>query len=187
MIMTYKSPDCANDSTNLHEFELSQLTCLHLSEDEYSKWDEYDNDMKKLFSVTEIWDNGRCSVYHLMQNLVWTDTEHNTKIYACDDCTKSLKKHQIPSVSIAAGYDFGCTWIYGLPELTLAEKALIGLVRVHADILKLSAPFNLNDDTRHNALKGHVFATRHDGPIQAATVLPRLNANDMVYYKTKLN
>ena len=119
-------------------------------------------------------------MYHLRPNLVWTDTEHNTKIYASDDCTKSLKK-QIPSVSIAAGYDFGCTWNYGLPELTLAEKALIGLVRVHADILKLSAPFNLNDDTRHSALKGHVFATRHDGPIQAATVLPRLNANDMVF------
>ena len=54
MIMTDKSPDCANENTNLHEFELSQLTCLHLSEDEYSKWDEYDNDLKKLFSVMSL-------------------------------------------------------------------------------------------------------------------------------------
>jgi hypothetical protein len=174
-IMTDRSRD-----SQRHEFFLEELTVLELEEEDIVKWRNSEEDIQKLRSVFRLGSGLDEKFYNVLPNAVFQDWNNKYKIHACDTCFYSLRSRQRPKLSIRNGYDFGCVSNTSLPELSLAEKALIGLNRVYGDIVKLRPAQNLSDETRLTALKGHVITIPHKGAQMACTELPRMRADDVV-------
>ena len=73
--------------------------------------------------------------YHLHPEFV-NDREQAT---VCNDCLASLKKNEIPKLSIANGIDFGDYNRIGLTKPNTFKLSIIGIVTAYFKIIKLTS------------------------------------------------
>lgn len=123
------------------------------------------------------------SYYHLNSDLTFVAGDGRIMCRLCTMCDGQLKENAKlqdqaqsipPSMSIAAGCDFGRPSALNLPELSLLEVQLIACYRVFANLVKLIAPYGLDKSSRQTAFQGHTIVFPHDGPAVCAKKLPNM-------------
>ena len=97
--------------------------------------------------------------YHLHPEFV-NDREQAT---VCNDCLASLKKNEIPKLSIANGIDFGDYNRIGLTKPNTFELSIIGIVTAYFNIIKLTSNKGRSDYTNVKFL-GHLICFKTTAP-----------------------
>jgi hypothetical protein len=105
--------------------------------------------------------------------------EGGGSVVVCSKCSGHLGKGQIPTLSIADGFDFGCARRVNLPPLSVVEWNLIAKVRIYCSVLQYMIPGN-GDALLSRSLSGHVISFPHEGPevfdehVRDAITFPRI-------------
>ena len=128
-------------STNsYHTLQVKELNILQLSNEKRKEYEEVNAPFRNAISVYEAEDK---QLYYLHSEFVekkeTAKSELQEIVQICNDCFQSLRRHQLPTYSLANGVDFGKPWKIGLPAPTLIEELLITKNRLYVYIFKFTA------------------------------------------------
>ncbi len=143
-------------SVNYVEVDVQSLTLLQYSIEQMNYLNRIPSEYQPIISHFKSKISNE--TYHLHPEFVscTMDSEEKLVEYAtiCNSCGKSLlpAKKSVPSLSIAAGVDYGVPSRANLPPLTLIEQYVISRTRLYASIVKLSGA---STSQSHNARNGH--------------------------------
>ena len=119
--------------------------------------------------------------YHLHREFVSFNDKQVPQTPLCLNCLSSIfpedtqqtkqNKPMIPTLSLAAGFDFGDYNRLGLTEPNRFEQCILSKVRRFITILKIKDNRGQRRDYTQQTLKGHAITFDHDAPVVTSTVI----------------
>ena len=153
-------------------FSLSELGILLYNENKKIALFKIDEPYRRIVSYYDHKDK----ICHLHPEFIEFEFENEDDLSTmiCNECTKVIKKNEIPKFSIAAGIDYGNIGRISLIQPNIIESICIARYLTFITVYKLTGYFS---NQKQFAQKGHAISYYHDAPEQIASSItfPRVD------------